>query len=49
VSHLHFGGGTPTFMPDAELARLIGAFREAFARRAIMERMAADLIDLAKS
>ena len=30
VSHLHFGGGTPTFMPDAELARLIGAFREAF-------------------
>lgn len=30
VSHLHFGGGTPTFMPDTELARLIGAFREAF-------------------
>src|SRR5690606_12920751 len=30
VSHLHFGGGTPTFMPDSELARLIGAFRDAF-------------------
>jgi len=31
LSHLHFGGGTPTFMPDAELARLIAAFRRAFA------------------
>ncbi|MCM5570262.1 oxygen-independent coproporphyrinogen III oxidase [Burkholderiaceae bacterium FT117] len=30
VSHLHFGGGTPTFMPDAELGRLIAAFRETF-------------------
>jgi oxygen-independent coproporphyrinogen-3 oxidase len=30
VSHLHFGGGTPTFMPDEELERLIGAFRQAF-------------------
>jgi oxygen-independent coproporphyrinogen-3 oxidase len=30
VSHLHFGGGTPTFMPDDELARMIGAFRSAF-------------------
>ncbi|MFA7666767.1 MAG: radical SAM protein, partial [Burkholderiaceae bacterium] len=30
ISHLHFGGGTPTFMPDDELAALIGAFRTAF-------------------
>ncbi len=31
VSHLHFGGGTPTFMPDSELDRLVAAFREVFA------------------
>ncbi len=31
VSHLHFGGGTPTFMPDSELARLVDAYRETFA------------------
>jgi len=31
VRHLHFGGGTPTFMPDAELAQLVGSLREYFA------------------
>ena len=30
VSHLHFGGGTPTFMPDAELADLIAHLRTLF-------------------
>lgn len=30
VRHLHFGGGTPTFMPDAELAQLIGMLRANF-------------------
>ncbi len=30
VSQLHFGGGTPTFLSDAELARLMGALRAAF-------------------
>jgi len=27
VSQLHFGGGTPTFLSDAELTRLVGALR----------------------
>ncbi len=30
VRHLHFGGGTPTFMPDAELAQLFDAMRDHF-------------------
>lgn len=30
ISHLHFGGGTPTFMPDAELGALIDMLRRAF-------------------
>ncbi|NLD55393.1 MAG: oxygen-independent coproporphyrinogen III oxidase [Burkholderiaceae bacterium] len=30
VRHLHFGGGTPTFMPDDELAELVAALREHF-------------------
>ncbi len=30
VRHLHFGGGTPTFMPDAEIAQLIDTLREHF-------------------
>jgi oxygen-independent coproporphyrinogen III oxidase len=31
VAQLHFGGGTPTFLSDAELSRLMGALRAAFA------------------
>lgn len=30
ISHMHFGGGTPTFMPDAELGTLIDMLRRAF-------------------
>lgn len=30
LSQLHFGGGTPTFLSDAELERLMGALRRAF-------------------
>jgi oxygen-independent coproporphyrinogen-3 oxidase len=30
VTQLHFGGGTPTFLSDAELSRLMGALRAAF-------------------
>jgi oxygen-independent coproporphyrinogen III oxidase len=30
LSHLHFGGGTPTFLPDQGLERLIDAFRSRF-------------------
>lgn len=30
VSHLHFGGGTPTFMPDDELADLLAHLRSRF-------------------
>ncbi len=30
VSQLHFGGGSPTFLSDAELARVMGALRTAF-------------------
>jgi oxygen-independent coproporphyrinogen-3 oxidase len=30
VSQLHFGGGTPTFLDDAELTRLMGYLRKAF-------------------
>jgi oxygen-independent coproporphyrinogen-3 oxidase len=33
ISHMHFGGGTPTFMPDAELGALIDMLRRAFAFR----------------
>ncbi|RZL03621.1 MAG: oxygen-independent coproporphyrinogen III oxidase [Rubrivivax sp.] len=31
VSQLHFGGGTPTFLGDADLRDLLGVLREAFA------------------
>ncbi len=30
VSQLHFGGGSPTFLSDAELDRLMGSLRRAF-------------------
>jgi oxygen-independent coproporphyrinogen III oxidase len=30
VSQLHLGGGTPTFLSDEELARLMGVLRQAF-------------------
>ena len=30
VSQLHFGGGSPTFLSDPELERVVGALREAF-------------------
>ncbi|MBT9486612.1 MAG: oxygen-independent coproporphyrinogen III oxidase [Rubrivivax sp.] len=30
VSQLHLGGGSPTFLSDAELARLLGSLRAAF-------------------
>ena len=30
VSHLHFGGGTPTFLLDAEMWQLMGYLRQAF-------------------
>ncbi|WP_365712065.1 radical SAM protein [Piscinibacter sp.] len=30
VSQLHFGGGSPTFLSDAELSRLMGTLRQAF-------------------
>ncbi|MDN8787970.1 hypothetical protein Q0M87_14150, partial [Staphylococcus aureus] len=30
VSQLHFGGGTPTFLDDAELGQLMGMIRGAF-------------------
>jgi oxygen-independent coproporphyrinogen-3 oxidase len=33
VSQLHFGGGTPTFLSDDELARLMGTLRRAFSLR----------------
>ena len=31
VSQLHFGGGSPTFLSDAELARVVASLRRAFA------------------
>jgi len=31
LAALHFGGGTPTFLEDAEIERIVGALREAFA------------------
>ena len=31
MSQLHFGGGSPTFLSDAELARVVGSLRGAFA------------------
>ena len=34
ISHLHFGGGTPTFMLDEELARLFGLIDRHFDRAA---------------
>src|SRR5690606_37598548 len=34
ISHLHFGGGTPTFMLDDELARLFGMIDRHFDRAA---------------
>ena len=37
MSQLHFGGGTPTFLSDAELARLVAALDEAFERTADIE------------
>jgi oxygen-independent coproporphyrinogen III oxidase len=30
VSQLHFGGGSPTFLSDAELERVVGALKRAF-------------------
>ena len=30
MSQLHFGGGSPTFLSDAELERVVGALRRAF-------------------
>jgi oxygen-independent coproporphyrinogen III oxidase len=30
VSQLHFGGGSPTFLSDAELQRVVGSLRRAF-------------------
>jgi oxygen-independent coproporphyrinogen-3 oxidase len=30
LTQLHFGGGTPTFLTDAELARVIGSLRDSF-------------------
>jgi oxygen-independent coproporphyrinogen-3 oxidase len=30
VSQLHFGGGSPTFLSDAELQRVVGSLRQAF-------------------
>jgi len=33
ISHLHFGGGTPTFMPDQELGSLVDMLGRAFAFR----------------
>ncbi len=30
VQHLHFGGGTPTFMPDAELGEVVDLLRTRF-------------------
>ena len=33
VTQLHFGGGTPTFLTDEELERLMGDLREAFVLR----------------
>jgi oxygen-independent coproporphyrinogen-3 oxidase len=30
VSHVHFGGGTPTIMPEADLAGLVALLRERF-------------------
>jgi oxygen-independent coproporphyrinogen-3 oxidase len=37
VSQLHLGGGTPTFLSDAELARLMNALRRSFALKADAE------------
>jgi oxygen-independent coproporphyrinogen-3 oxidase len=37
MSQLHFGGGTPTFLSDAELARLVAALDDAFERCADIE------------
>jgi oxygen-independent coproporphyrinogen III oxidase len=37
MSQLHFGGGTPTFMSDAELQRLVGALDAAFVRSGDIE------------
>jgi oxygen-independent coproporphyrinogen-3 oxidase len=31
LAQLHFGGGSPTFLSDAELARVMGSLRSAFA------------------
>lgn len=31
LSHLHFGGGTPTMLADEDFAAIMGALREAFA------------------
>ena len=33
VDQLHFGGGTPTFLTDAEIAELMGCIRHGFALR----------------
>jgi oxygen-independent coproporphyrinogen-3 oxidase len=30
LSHIHFGGGTPTFLPDAAFARLLAAIAERY-------------------
>jgi oxygen-independent coproporphyrinogen-3 oxidase len=37
MTQLHFGGGTPTFLSDAELTRLVGALDAAFERGADCE------------
>jgi oxygen-independent coproporphyrinogen-3 oxidase len=37
VSQLHFGGGSPTFLTDEELGRLVGRLREAFSFTADIE------------
>jgi len=37
VSQLHFGGGSPTFLSDAELSRLMASLRHAFALNADAE------------
>ncbi len=38
VDQLHFGGGTPTFLTDSELAELMGSIRHGFALRDDGER-----------
>jgi oxygen-independent coproporphyrinogen-3 oxidase len=37
VSQLHFGGGSPTFLSDAELARLVGSLEQVFELSADVE------------